>query len=129
MISRPLFDGKNRFRVVRIESTELVLVDYSYQKEREMIALTEYHRLWAQGKQNTSFIANYIGTYGTPAYMKAAYQFTEETKNSIVRGAFLGINGPKVALLKGVVHFMSVNFKAFDTEEEALTFVTEQTKD
>jgi hypothetical protein len=129
VITPPLFDGKNRFRVVQLNYTELVLVDYSYMKEREMIALTDHHRLWAQGKQNTCFIANYIGTYGTPAYMKAAYQFTEETKNHIQRGAFLGITGPKVALLKGVVYFMSVNFKAFDTEEEALTFVTEQTKD
>jgi hypothetical protein len=80
--------------------------------------------MWAKEKMNTSFIANYIHTYGTPAYMKAAYQFTEETKNHIQRGAFLGITGPKVALLKGVTYFMQVNFKAFDTEEEALAFVT-----
>ncbi|MFN4945745.1 MAG: hypothetical protein ACK57K_05225 [Chryseotalea sp.] len=129
MITLPLFDGKNRFRVIQLNYTELVLVDYSYLKEREMIDLTDYHRLWAKGKHNTSFIANYIGTYGTPAYMKAAYQFTEETKSSVIRGAFLGINGPKVALLKGIVYFMNVNFKAFDSEEEALTFVTEKTKD
>jgi hypothetical protein len=128
VIALPLFDGKNRFRVVQLNHTELVLVDYSYLKEREMINLTDYHRLWVQEKLNTSFIANYIGTYGTPAYMKAAYQFTEETKSNIACGAFLGINGPKVALLKGIVYFMNVNFKAFDLEEEALTFVTRQTK-
>ena len=128
MISLPLFDGKNRFRVVQLNHIELVLVDYSYLKEREMIDLTDYHRLWAQGKLNTSFVANYIGTYGTAAYMKAAYHFTEETKSSITRGAFLGINGPKVALLKGIVYFMNVNFKACDSEVEALTFVTEEIK-
>jgi hypothetical protein len=124
LITFPLFNGENRFRVVKLANTELVLIDYSHLKQDDMIALTHQHRIWAKEKMNTSFIANYMYTYGTSAYMKAAYQFTEETKNHILHGAFLGITGPKVALLKGVTYFMQVNFKAFDTEEEAFAFVT-----
>jgi hypothetical protein len=37
--------------------------------------------------------------------MKTARAFTQATKPSIPKGAFPGVRGPKVALLKGVSYF------------------------
>lgn len=100
-------------------------MDYSGLKEAEMIALTNLHTntVIAEGKM-CYFIANYDNTYGTTSYMKAAHAFTQVTKPFIPRGAFLGIHGPKVALLKGITYFLHVNFKAFEDEQEALDFLT-----
>jgi len=75
-----------------------------------------------EGKESL-FVANYVDTYGTPGYMKAAYEFTKATKPFIKRGAFLGVTGPKVGLLKGVTYFLQVDFKSFDKEQDALDFL------
>lgn len=120
----PLFPSSERMRRIVHKGREIILVDYSGLKESEMIALTNEHAalVVAEGKESY-FMANYEDTYGTPDYMKAAHVFTKVTKPYIPKGAFLGVRGPKVALLKGVTFFLNVNFKAFSTEEEALDFL------
>ncbi len=101
-----------------------MLVDYSGLKQDEMIALTNRHTEWVLGEAKESyFIANYVQTFGSPEYMKAAYAFTQATKPFIPKGAFLGITGAKIGLLKGVTYFMKVNFKACSDEEEAIKFL------
>lgn len=119
-----LFPSSERMRRIVHEGKEIFLLDYSGLKEAEMIALTNQHAtiVVTEGKESY-FIANYEDTYGTPDYMKAAHAFTKATKPYIPKGAFLGVRGPKVALLKGVTFFLHVNFKAFATEEEALDFL------
>lgn len=89
-----------------------------------MIALTRRHRdlILAEGRESL-FIANYEHTFGTPAYMEAARDFTQSTRHLVRKGAFLGITGPKVFLLKGIVFFMHVDFRYFDSEAEALAFL------
>ena len=67
--------------------------------------------------------ANYEHTFGTAGYMKAAKDFTESTRHLVKKGAFLGIIGPKVFLLKGITFFIDVDFKTFDSEHEALEWL------
>ena len=55
--------------------------------------------------------------------MKAAKDFTESTRHLVKKGAFLGITGPKVFLLKGITFFIDVDFKTFENEEEALEWL------
>lgn len=119
-----LFPSAERMRRMDYKGKEIYLMDYSGLKEAEMIALTNLHAttVVAEGKK-CYFIANYDNTYGTANYMKAAHAFTQATKSFIPKGAFLGISGPKVALLKGVTYFLNVNFKAFESEQEALDFL------
>jgi hypothetical protein len=113
-----------RLRRISFKGKEIIYADYSNCKEAEMISITQQHRdLILEEKTESLFVANYVGTYGTPAYMKAAQDFTLQTKPYVKRGAFLGITGPKVFLLKGIIFFLDVNFKAFDTEAEALEFL------
>lgn len=114
-----------RLRRISFKGKEIIYADYSNCKEAEMISLTQEHRdLILREKKESLFIANYVGTYGTPAYMKSAQDFTAQTKPYVKKGAFLGIHGPKVFLLKGIIFFLDVNFKAFDSEDEALEFLT-----
>jgi hypothetical protein len=119
-----LFPANDRLRRMEHKGKEIILVDYSGLKESEMIALTNRHRDMIVAEQKESyFIAYYENTFATPAYMQAAYEFTKATKPYIPRGAFMGIRGPKVALLKSVIYFINVNFRSFDSEQEALDFL------
>ena len=120
-----LFPSTDRMRRIDYKGREIFLMDYSGLKEAEMIALTNQHAntVVAEGKKSY-FIAYYENTYGTANYMKAAHAFTQATKPFIPKGAFLGIHGPKVALLKGVTYFLNVNFRAFGSEQEALDFLS-----
>lgn len=119
-----LFPSTERMRRIDYRGKKIYLMDYSGLKEVEMIALTNQHaEVVVREAKESYFIANYDNTYGTANYMKAAHAFTQVTKPFIPKGAFLGIHGPKVALLKGVTYFLNVNFKAFETEQEALDFL------
>lgn len=120
----PYFPLADRLRSIHLHGREIVLVDYSYLKETAMIELTHLHRDWVLTRAKESyFLANYEGTYATAEYMKSAYAFTQATKPFVPKGAFLGIHGAKVALLKGVTYFLNVDFKAFDSEEAAFDFL------
>lgn len=114
-----------RLRRIEHKGKEIIYADYSNLKEAEMILITRLHRdLILHENKASYFIADYANTYGTPAYMDAARDFTFSTKHLVKRGAFLGITGPKVFLLKGIVYFLNVNFKSFNNEAEALDFLT-----
>lgn len=116
----------DRITYIQHKGREIICVDYSGCKEAEMIYLTQLHRdLVLKENKPSLFIANYENTYGTPDYMKAAKDFTQATNHLITRGAFLGITGAKVYLLKGITFFFNVNFKTFTTKEEALEFLVE----
>lgn len=121
-----LFPSIERLRKITVNGKDIILADYSGLKQDEMIALTQKHTEWvlAEGKESY-FIANYVQTYGSPEYMKAAYAFTQATKPFIPKGAFLGITGAKIGLLKGITYFMKVNFRACESEEEAIRFLTD----
>lgn len=104
--SMSLFASAERLRIIEVDAKHIVLVNYSGLKQSEMIQLTEDHtRLVLDEARESYFIANYANAYGSPEYMKVAYAFTQATKPFIPKGAFLGIHGPKVALLRGVVYF------------------------
>jgi hypothetical protein len=119
-----LFPSDERLRRIHYNGKEIFLVDYCGLKHDEMIELTNQHaEIVVSERKECFFIANYENTFASTDYMKAAYSFTQRTKLFIPRGAFLGISRPKEALLKGVVYFMQVNFRAFDTEADALDFL------
>ena len=114
----------NRIQKIVYNNKEIIKVDYRHCKEAELIALTMEHKELILKENKTSyFLANYENTYGTSGYMKAAKDFTESTKHLVKKGAFLGISGPKVFLLKGITFFIDVNFETFDKEEEALEWL------
>ena len=113
-----------RIQKINYKGTDIIKVDYRHCKEAELIALTIEHKELILKENKTSFfLADYRHTFGTGGYMKAAKDFTESTKHLVKKGAFLGITGPKVFLLKGITFFIDVDFKTFDNEEEALEWL------
>lgn len=120
-----LFPSTERLRIIDYEGKQVYLVDYSGLKQNEMVTLTNKHsELVTAAAVQCYFIANYENAFASAEYMQAAYAFTKATKPYIPKGAFLGIRGPKIALLKSVVYFIDADFKACKTEEDALQFIT-----
>ena len=114
----------SRIRRIEFNGIEIISIDYSHCKEAELIAITNEHKELILTENKVSFfLANYKHTYGTPNYMKAAKDFTQSTRHLVKKGAFLGITGPKVYLLKGITFFIDVDFKTFENEEEALEWL------
>ncbi len=114
----------SRIQRINYKGIEIIKVDYRHCKEKELIALTiEHKEIILKEKKVSFFLADYHHTYGTADYMKAAKDFTESTKHLVKKGAFLGITGPKVFLLKGITFFIDVDFKTFDSEGEALEWL------
>lgn len=115
---------EDRLQKIVYKEQEIIKVDYRHCNEAALIALTRYHKeLILKENKPSLFLANYEYTFGTPDYMAAAKDFTESTMHLVKRGAFLGITGPKVFLLKGVTYFLKVDFKTFDEEAEALEWL------
>jgi hypothetical protein len=114
----------SRIQRISYKGVEIIKVDYRHCKEKELITLTHEHKEIILKENKVSFfLADYHHTYGTPDYMKAAKDFTQSTKHLVRKGAFLGITGPKVFLLRGITFFIEVDFKTFDSEEEALEWL------
>lgn len=115
----------SRIQRIQYKGIEIIKVDYRHCKEHELIALTLEHKQIILSENKVSFfLADYHYTYGTPDYMKAAKDFTQSTRHLVKKGAFLGITGPKVFLLKGITFFIEVDFKTFDSEAEALEWLS-----
>lgn len=114
----------SRIQQINYKGIDIIKVDYRHCKEAELIALTiEHKELILKENKVSYFLANYEHTFGTAGYMKAAKDFTESTRHLVKKGAFLGIIGPKVFLLKGITFFIDVDFKTFDSEHEALEWL------
>ncbi|PZR27798.1 MAG: hypothetical protein DI538_25390 [Azospira oryzae] len=115
-----------RLQKISYKGKEIIKVDYRNCNEAQLIALTHLHKeLVLKENKESLFLANYENTFGTPDYMSAAKDFTASTRHLITKGAFLGITGPKVFLLKGITYFINVNFKTFSEEKDALDWLVD----
>lgn len=113
-----------RLQKINYKEKEIIKVDYRNCNEAQLIELTRLHKeLVLKENKQSLFLANYEDTFGTPDYMSAAKDFTASTRHLVTKGAFLGITGPKVFLLKGVTYFINVNFKTFTEENDALDWL------
>jgi len=117
---------KNEIDRLRIEvhnHRQIICVDYSGLKEKEMIDLDIRHlELTLQTK--LPFIGDYRNCYVTGEYMKQGREFVELTKHIINKAAFLGIDDIKSFILKGICLQYGVNYRAFDSKEKAIEFLT-----
>ena len=104
---------------------EYIYVDYRDLKERDMIQLASDH-LALTMLYPLSYLADFHRTYVTPDFMTHVRPLVEAAKPLATKGAFLGIDPVKSAILKGIVLFSGVNYQAFDTEEDALLFLSEK---
>ena len=123
MVIATMNKESDRLRIEVLNGRRIVFVDYAGLKEKEMIELAIKHlELTLQTK--LPFIADFRNCYVTGEYMKQGRKFVELTKQIVSKGAFLGVDIIKSFILKGVCLQYRVNYKAFDSKEKAIEFLT-----
>jgi hypothetical protein len=118
-----MINFSERLKIEANSGVSYIYVDYTGLKEKEMIALVNWH-LELTVETKFPFVADFHKTYVTPGYMLHARRFVSATQNIINRGAFLGVNKVKSFILKGIVLSYKVNYQAFETKQDAVDFVT-----
>jgi hypothetical protein len=113
----------DRLRIELLNGRRIVFVDYAGLKEKEMIELVIKH-LELTLRTKLPFIADFRNCYVTGEYMKHGRKFVELTKGIVNNAAFLGIDTIKSFILKGVCLEYGVNYRAFDSKEKAIEFLT-----
>ena len=114
----------DRLNIEEHNGRQIIVVDYKGLKESEMIELVNQHReLTLQTKLN--FLADFHDTFVTPGYMIHGRKFVESTKDIIDKGAFVGVDSVKSWILKGVLHDYEVNYRSFESVDDAIAFLTE----
>lgn len=113
-----------RIRKIVIQGKEILAIDYSGLKEPGMIALaTEVKQLLLRDADEKLLINSFHHVFATPGYMRHLERESVEIKPFIKRNALVGLNLPKMMILKGLNLLMNTDFRAFATEQEALEYL------
>jgi hypothetical protein len=121
-------DISNRLKIETSNNVRYIFVDYTGLREKQMIELLKRHyELTLETK--LPFIADFHNTYATPGYMIHARNFIETTKTIIDKGALLGINKVKSFILQEVLLTFQVNYRSFESKQEAFDFLTKDNHD
>lgn len=67
----------------------------------------------------------YSNTFVTPAYVRFLEKEAPQIKHLILRNALVGLNTPKMMILKGFNLLVGTDFQAFATERAALEYLLE----
>ncbi|MBX2967506.1 MAG: hypothetical protein KF845_15295 [Cyclobacteriaceae bacterium] len=113
-----------RIRKIVIQGKEIIAIDYSGLKESEMISLViEAKGIIIETPQPKLVITSYRNTFVTPAYMRHVEREVEYVGPLILRNALVGLNMPKMMILKGFNLLLGTGFQAFATEREAIEYL------
>ncbi|MCU0383214.1 MAG: hypothetical protein MUF68_04035 [Cyclobacteriaceae bacterium] len=114
----------NRLKTITIQEKTILVVDYAGCKEEEMLELAAKAKaLIITGEKDKLVISRYSNMYITPRFVRFFENETNEVKPYLLRNALIGLNEPKKLILKAFNFFMGTDFRAFDTEKEALEFL------
>jgi hypothetical protein len=111
---------------LKVNGKDIIHSDLKSTKDDEMAAIinAETKRIVEKGER-FRIIVDVTDSYTTPKFMKAAYDFANDSKHLMICGAIIGITGVKKILLKGYNRFASPHImEPFDTMEEAIAYVT-----
>lgn len=116
----------SRIKTIVIQGKSIIVVDYAGCKEDEMLALAVLAKAAVQSDDSLKLvISRYTNMYITPRFVRFFENETNEVKPFLKKNALIGLNEPKKIILKAFNFFMGTDFKAFDTEKEALEFLVE----
>jgi hypothetical protein len=104
----------NRISKAIKNNKEILIVDYSGCREIEMMVLL-------------SVISIYDGTRVTVKYMDCVRKMTPEVLHLVEKQAVVGLDPIKKTILMGYNYLFERNIRAFDTKEEAIDFVVDET--
>lgn len=113
-----------RIRKIVIQGKEILVIDYSGLKEPGMINLaTAVKQLILQDADEKLIINSFHNVFVTPGYVRHMERESGEIKHLIKRNTLVGLNLPKMMILKGFNLLMNTDFKAFGTEKEAIEYL------
>jgi hypothetical protein len=117
----------NRVRIEIYKSKEILVADVSDLKESDMIAILKRFRdkLIDDNKPMHMLAIFNDKSYVTPKFMEVAYRYRlGALQPLLLKQAIVGLNQPKMMILKGFNLFLKRNLKPFSTKEEALEYLT-----
>ncbi|HEU5292082.1 MAG TPA: hypothetical protein VFU05_15635 [Cyclobacteriaceae bacterium] len=106
-------------------NNEVIIVDYSDCKEDQMVALvTEVRKQVFAGDKQVCILSIFNDkSYATPKFMRQVEGETENARHLVKKQAVTGLNDTKKMILKGYNFLFQKNIPAFNTKEEALEFL------
>jgi len=114
----------NRLKTITLQEKTILVVDYAGCKEEEMLELAAKAKAWIMTGENSKLvISRYSNMYITPRFVRFFENETNEVKPYLLRNALIGLNEPKKLILKAFNFFMGTDFRAFDSEQEALAYL------
>ena len=117
--------GNNRISIEVHGEQQIIMVDYKGLKEKEMIELQQANFELVTQTKIRLILSDFRNCYVTPAFVVEAKKFTAATLQHIDKVGLPGIDSVKSWILKGILLTYPVNFKPFDTKEEAIQFLTQ----
>jgi hypothetical protein len=122
-------DSMEGIRKIYERGKEIIVLDFSNQNENGMMALVTQVKnmvLTENRKQLIAVIYTHRN-FGTPRYMNHVREESKEVMGLIEKMANVGLSPTQKLLLKGYSFFFKRNFKAFDTLEDAVRYLTDDT--
>jgi len=117
--------NSDRLRIEEYNGVKIVFVDFKGLKEKQMIDLIDDH-LKLTLQTPLPFILDLHEAYLTPNVMIHGRRFAELTKTIVGKGALIGLTQVKSYILKGVVFVYGVNYRSFESKNEAIDFLTKE---
>lgn len=116
-----------RIRILKIQEKEIVVIDYSNLNEAAMIQLAIQAKVEIMKTPAPKLIiSSFLNTFATPAFVRHMERESVEIKPFIERNALVGLNKPKMMILKGFNLLLNTDFRAFSTECEAIEYLIEE---
>lgn len=117
----------NRIRTVIIQNHSILVIDYSNLKESEMIQLAidvKAHILSVKTPQ--LIISNFRNTFISSKYLRHMERETEYVEPYIKRNVLVGLNTPKMMILRGFNLLLGTDYRAFSDERSALEYLIQE---
>ncbi len=116
----------SRLKNIVLQGHTIIVVDYAGCKEEEMLTLAARAKEAIKVDASPKLvISRYSNMYITPRFVRFFENETNEVKPFLKKNALIGLNEPKKVILKAFNFFMGTDFRAFDSEREALEFLIE----
>ncbi|MBL7858654.1 MAG: hypothetical protein JNM57_13280 [Cyclobacteriaceae bacterium] len=114
-------------RKIQYHHHSILEIDYSGASEEEMMALISQAAQTGMTENNKVLVlATHRNNYITPKFINHAKTVTKDVVHLIDKMALVGLTPPQKWILKGYSIFFQRNFKAFDTRESALLYLTSE---
>jgi hypothetical protein len=109
----------------QVYDKEIIVVDYANCKEVEMMELAQKATdLIKEDASSKLVLSRYSNMFITPAAVRFFEREAKAVQPFLAKNALIGLNTPKKMILKGFNLLMGTDFRAFDSEKEAIEFLT-----